>query len=320
MLKRTLLAAVAAGLMSAHGALAQAPIAISVLPTGAINNAQAQAMARVIQENAGVQVRLLTFNASSAIMGAANSNQAEFAFISNAEAGPAVRGQEAYEGAPMERLQMAATILPLVVGVFVRKDSGIETVDELRGRRFPTGWQGFPHGLYLSNALLATAGLSLDDVDGVPVSNLLRAADDVAQGRTVGSMFSVGAPKVAEVDSAVGGVRFLSLDDSPEALARMQSVRPEYHITRIEPAGHLVGVEGPTNMMRYFMVLLVNEGTPEDVVYNTVKALHENKPGLVSGHPSFGPMNFDDMAMQHPGIEHHPGAIRYFREAGLWQD
>src|SRR5690606_36664870 len=108
-------------------------------------------------------------------------------------------------------------------------------------------------GIPLANAMLATAGGSLDDVDPVPATNLLRAADDFKAGKTVGAQFAIGAPKVAEIDSALGGVRFLSFDNSPEALARMQAVRPEYHMVEQQPAPHLPGVIGPTTLMAYYL-------------------------------------------------------------------
>ena len=51
--------------------------------------------------------------------------------------------------------------------------------------------------------MLATAGLSLKDVDGVPTTNLLRAADDFKAGRLDATLFAIGAPKMAEVDAAI---------------------------------------------------------------------------------------------------------------------
>ncbi|MEJ8571984.1 TAXI family TRAP transporter solute-binding subunit [Microbaculum marinum] len=307
-----------AGLLSAT-AWAQ-PVAISTLPPGAINNVQAQAIAKVIQENSDLQMRVVTFNSPAAIMGAAQNAQAEFAFTSNDEAGTAVRGQDEHEGKPMSDLRLAASIFPFKVGIAVRKDSDIKSVADLKGKRFATGWQGFKQGIPLFNAMLATEGLSLDDADAVPATNLLRAADDFKAGKTDAFIFAVGAPKVAEIDSAVGGIRWLNLDDSPEAQERMAAVRPEYHVKEQKPLPHLVGVEGPTNLMEYYIVLLTNKDVSEDVVYEAVKALYNNKEGLVAGHPSFNAFTAEGMAVPQPGMEYHPGAIRFFKEAGIWKD
>jgi uncharacterized protein len=318
-----LISALAAGLASAAllaSAAHAAPVAISTLPPGAINNVQAQAVAKVVQENSDLQMRVVTFNSPAAIMGAAQNKQAEFAFTSNDEAGVALRGQDEHEGKPMSDLRVAASIFPFKVGIAVRADSDIKTVADLKGKRLATGWQGFKQGIPLFNAMLATEGLSLDDAEAVPATNLLRAADDFKAGKSDAFMFAVGAPKVAEIDSSVGGIRFLPLNDSPEAQARMGAVRPEYHVKEQKPLPHLVGVDGPTNLMEYYIVLLTNKDVDDEVVYKAVKALYENKDGLVAGHPSFNAFTQGGMADQHEDMEYHPGAVQFFKEVGIWKD
>src|SRR5215203_3424107 len=135
------------------GANAQT-VAIATLPPGAVNNVQAQAIAKVVQEHSDLQMRVVTFNAPGAIMGATQTGQAEFSFTSNDEAGVALEGLDEHAGKPMSDLRIAATVFPFKVGVFVRKDSGINSVADLKGKRFPVGWQGFLQGIPLSNAIL----------------------------------------------------------------------------------------------------------------------------------------------------------------------
>jgi TRAP transporter TAXI family solute receptor len=294
-------------------------VAISTLPPGAINNVQAQALARVVQDNAGLQMRVLTFNAAQAIVGAVQTRQAEFAFTSNDEVGVAVTGRDEYEGRRMGDLRMAATLLPFSVGIFVRADSDIRTVADLKGKRFATGWDGFRQGIALSNAVLASAGLSLNDVVGVPGTNLIRAADDFKAGKTDGAVFAVGAPKVAEINAAFP-VRFIPMDTSPAAVARVSAVREQYGVSVVNPSPALVGISEPTPLLAYNIVLVVHKDVSDDVVYRTVKALHAHKDALAAGHPSFGGMNPADMGKPQPGLTYHPGAVRFYREAGIWKD
>lgn len=292
-------------------------VSISTLPPGSINNVQTQAIAKVIQEETGIQMRVITFNSPAASMGAVQAGQAAFTFMSNDEVGIAVRGKDEHAGKPLDKLELAATVFPFKVGVLVRKDSGIESVADLKGKRFPIGWQGFPQGIALSNAILATAGLTLDDTDGVPTANLLRAADDFKAGRLDATIFAVGAPKMAEVDAAVG-IKFLNLDDSDEAKKAMAGVRPEYTVAGQKPLPHLNGVIGDTNLMQYAMTVGVGADVDEETVYKVVKALHENKDALVAAHPSFNAMNPADLAVQQPDVAYHPGAVRYYKEIGIW--
>ena len=294
-------------------------VAISTLPPGAINNVQAAAVAKVIQENSDLQMRLLTFNQPAAIIAAVQNKQAEFAYTSNEEAGDAFQGVRAYKGNEMKDLRVAFTVFPFRVGIIVRNNSDIKKVADMKGKRVGTGWTGFRQGIALWDGLLGNAGLSLKDVDPVPTTDLLRAADDFKAGKSDAFMFAVGGPKVAEANASIeGGVRFLSLDDSEESLKGMQAVREEYHLALQQPAPHLAGILGPTYLMEYYIVLLTNKDASDDLVYKVVKTVYANKAGLVAGHPSFSAFTQRGMDVQHERLTYHPGAIKFFKEVGIW--
>ncbi|HEY7609667.1 MAG TPA: TAXI family TRAP transporter solute-binding subunit [Alphaproteobacteria bacterium] len=301
------------------GGAAADPIAVSTLPPGAINHAQAQVIAKVIQDNSDLQTRVVSFNSPAAILGAVEAGQADMALSSSDESTVAFTGTEDYQGKAMKNLRVAFTIMPFAVGLIVKKDSPIKTVADLKGKRFGTGWQGFKQGIPLANAMLATAGLSLKDVEGVPVSTLLRAADDFKAGKTDAFQFAVGGPKVAEIHAAIGGVRFLSFDHSPEATKRMQAVRKAYRPVLVNPLPHYAGVEQPIWLMGYHILILTSAKAKDEVVYKAVKALHGKKAELVKGHPSFGAFTDAGMATQFDDLQYHPGAVKFFKEAGIWK-
>lgn len=326
MIKKFLRGAVAGAaasivLAATYGVPASAQtVAISTLPPGAINNVQAAAIAKAVQENSDLQMRLITFNSPAAIIGAAQNRQAEFAYTSNEEAGDAINGTNEYKGKAMADLRVAFTVFPFRVGIIVRNNSDIKTVADLKGKRIGTEWTGFRQGIALWNGLLGNAGLSLKDVDPVPTTDLLRAADDFKAGKSDAFMFAVGGPKVAEANAAIeGGVRFLPMDDSPAALKGMQAVRHEYHVALQQPAPHLAGVIGPTKLMEYYIVVLTNKSTPDDLVYKLVKTAHANKAAMVAGHPSFNNFTQEGMAVAHDRMEYHPAAIKFYKEVGIWK-
>jgi TRAP transporter TAXI family solute receptor len=312
--------ALAAAIVTSVGvgnAVAQT-VAISTLPPGAINNVQAAAIAKAVQEHSDLQMRLLTFNSPAAIIAAAQNKQAEFAYTSNEEAGDAFNGTNEYVGKAMKDLRVAFTVFPFRVGIIVRNNSDIKSVADMKGKRVGSGWTGFRQGIALWDGLLGNAGLSLKDTSPVPTTDLLRAADDFKAGRTDGFMFAVGGPKVAEINASIdGGVRFLNMDASPQALTGMQKVRKEYHVAPQQPAPNFPGIIGATNLMQYYIVLLTNKDTPDDLVYKVAKTAHANKPALVAGHPSFNGFTQQGMAAAHERLQYHPGALKFFKEAGI---
>ncbi len=310
---------VAAGFAMAASAAAAQPVSLSTLPPGAINNVQAQVVAKVLQQKGNLNVRVATFNSPSNILASVNTKRAEFAWTSNDEGGAAFRGTQEYKGKAMKNLRIAATIFHFNVGILVKNDGPVKTIQDLKKYPTATGWRGFTQGAIIFNAMLATAGMSLKDVKPSPTLNLITAANDLKSGKNMVTIFAVGAPKVAELNSALNGVRFLSLDNSPAALKRMQAIRKEYYMGTVKPAKHLPGIIGPTNLVQYHIVLVTHPGVKDDVVYKVVKTLHTNKAALAAGHPSFRATAPGNFGMDHGDLKYHPGAIKYLKEAGIWK-
>ena len=294
-------------------------VAIATLQVGAINNLQAQIIAKVVQGHTDLQVRVIPMGGTSATLASLNAKAAEFSTgdISNMREG--VEGGHGFSR-KLPGLRVVLTYNMLILGVMVRHESNIKTLADLKGKRFPTGWPEFPNALPLIAATFATAGYTIDDMSPVPASGLIPAANDFKAGKTDATMFAVVAPKVRELHSAIrGGIRILSIDETPAALAAMKKVRQDYRIITVKPGPAFPGVRGPTNLLATPSVVTAGAHVSDEVVYKLVKAMAENKPELVKGHPSFRPFNPKrGMALKHPGLLHHPGAIKYYKEKGIW--
>jgi uncharacterized protein len=99
----------------------------------------------------------------------------------------------------------------------------------------------------------------------------------------------------------------------------MKKVRTEYYYTTVKPAPHIAGFEQPGKAQTIDVVVGVGSHVPDEVVHQFVKAMRENKKGLVEGHPNFN--RFDETAAGkgQPTLPHHPGAVKYFKEVGIWK-
>src|SRR3982074_2612149 len=87
-------------------------------------------------------------------------------------------------------LRVIGSIYTLRIGFFSRKDSGIVTVADLKGKRVPAGYSAMRTLDKNSLAMLATAGLTLGDIKPVMVPNVLRGADDFVAVANDTFMFS----------------------------------------------------------------------------------------------------------------------------------
>jgi ABC-type nitrate/sulfonate/bicarbonate transport system substrate-binding protein len=88
-------------------------------------------------------------------------------------------------------------VYTLKTGFWVRKDSGMQTVADLKGKRVTMGYSAMRALDPMSRAHLATGGLTEADIKPVLVPNVMRSADDFASGAADMFMFAFGAPRCA---------------------------------------------------------------------------------------------------------------------------
>ena len=306
------------GILIGGAAVAQT-VGFATLPPGAINNITTQVIAKVVQQNTKLKIRVLPFRGTQAMQTAVNNRQAEFGITEVASMTSGLNGEAEFKGRPLTNLRVAFRIRTLSIGVFVRKDSPIKTIADIKGKKYSSQWSAFPNAIPLSNAIFGTAGFTLKDIEGVPATNIIRAADDFKAGKTDVGFFAVGAPKVAEVNSAVGGIRFISIKKTPETLAKMRSIRPDYFINTVKPSPINAGIAKPTNVLGVDVLVDVGTHVKDDVVFEFLNAVFSNKAQLVKGHPLFRAFIPKKMARQYKVARYHPGAIKFYKSKGIWK-
>src|SRR5256714_839132 len=307
----------AAAFASAAGAQS---VSFATLPPGSILHAQASVIAKVVQDHSTLQVQVNGYDGDAPILDAVNTQKADFLLLDVGEVADAYKGQGDWKGQPMPNLRSAITLYGTQMAFWVKKDSGIDSIAALKGKRVPSEWAQQTGVLPHTTALLSAGGISYRDVVKVPEMNVVRAADDFKAGRLDLLFFAVGAPKVAEVAAAVGGLRLLPMNAFPDSEARMKKVRPEYYFSTVKPAPHIAGIDKPSPVQTIDVVVGVGAHVSDDVVYQFVKAMRENKKDLVAGHPNFNQFDEAQAGKAQPSLPHHPGAIKYFQEVRIWRD
>jgi TRAP transporter TAXI family solute receptor len=313
-------AAMLAVALSAGAALAQSgPVAIGTLPQGSLGYSIASGVAQVAADKGGVNARAVGQGGSSVYIPALDRGEIAFATSNAFEAVFAVQGTGNFDGTPNENIRVAAMLQPFNVGIMVAKDSDIRSLEDLKGRPFPVGYARQRLVGVMQEAVFEAAGINPEDLDGVPVPNFVEGAKLLAQGAVAGVMLAPGSGVVRQTNAQVP-VRFISVIEGDEAAARVAQLLPGSYVGRVEPVERLPEIEEPVDLVGYQYTLITHADADEDMVYNVVKALYENKPALVETHGSFRGFNPDDMANQVEGAPFHPGAIRFYREAGIWKE
>jgi TRAP transporter TAXI family solute receptor len=275
-----------------------------------------RALAAAISENGMVQLRPQELANTADYMPLVNAGELEFGISNVVQLFYAVNGEGMSEGRPLPDLKMVATLMPFRTGYIVRDDSDITGVADLAGKRAPVFADG-ALGDFVTRAYLSTEGLSPDDVQGVQVPNFPRMWNSFAEGSTDVTIVVVGAANSREFDASFG-INYLSFNDSPEALAAMREYLPQSYLQTLDADAGIPGIDAPTNVMVYDYTFFAAASTPDDMVYNVLKALYDATDGLVeTGGPVWRGFSTDVMSKD-VGVAYHPGAIKFYEENGMW--
>src|SRR5262249_57488238 len=91
-------------------------------------------------------------------------------------------------------IRIIGPIYTLKTGFWVRKDSNMRTVADLRGKRVTMGYSAMRALEPMSRAILATGGLTESDIKPVLVPNVVRSADDFVGRAAHIFMFAFAPP------------------------------------------------------------------------------------------------------------------------------
>ena len=307
------IAVLTAGLTIANQAMAQ-QVGIGTMGQGTLGYSMGASIAKVLSDN-NIGALVQPNSGTSAYLPLLQAGELDLGIANIAEVTEAVAGEGSFAGRKLDKLRVVAPLFPFKVGVFVKDSSPIKTIADLKGQSLTYGFTAQVTLNRVLNGILATGGLTEKDIKPVMVPNVVRGADDFASSKADAAFFAIGSGKVSEVDASVGGVRFLPVADTPEALAALKKILPEGYITTVQPNGKIAGIKAPTPSVAYDYVLVAGAHVPDAVIAQVVKTLHANKAGLAAGLGAFN--EFDPNAM-HKDIpaEYHAGALAAFKELG----
>jgi TRAP transporter TAXI family solute receptor len=310
--------ALAAALVLGSGAALAQTVGMATSPAGSLYHTQGSAMAPILKDKSNIEVRIQPFTSPNIHLPAINAGQIEFGLANIYEVSQAVDGLDFYKGKKNDKLRLVTITGPLRSAIFVKKDSPIKNLADLKGQRVTWGYTQQNTISAQIQSYFEAAGLSEKDITPVLVPAVVRGADDFAAGKADAFLFAVGSAKVTEVDAAVGGVRALSLPDSPATQAAFKKHFPPAYVQVVNPAPGLAGIVAPTGIMTYDAVMVTHAGAPDGVVYKMTKTLHENAEAVAKSSPTLRGYNAGSMAKKTDLAEYHPGAIKYYKEKGLW--
>jgi len=198
--------------------------------------------------------------------------------------------------------------------LLARRDSGIEKLDDLKGKRVNIGR---PYSDDRRNVELVLGAKKWTLKDFLLVDELSQADQRLAFCHDrVQAMFYVGSHPNDDIIQTVKLCDATLINISGAEIDEIVSSKPYLTHATIEP-GTYAGITKPVKTFGSTVTLVSSADVSEELVYNFVKAIFENLADLKKSHTVF--RNLDPAQMVQNGLTapYHPGAMRYFREKGL---
>jgi len=226
----------------------------------------------------------------------------------------AVRGEGDWDQAYDVRSVM--TLAPNVALFITLADSEVETIADLAGRRAFVGPAGAGFE-YFVRPIVEAHGIGYDEIE--VLHGTQAGAVDMLSDGSAAAAFLGGAVPTASITQAAASqdIRFVPFDG--EARARLIEEYPFFRPATI-PAGTYRGQDEDFQGLDVgSMHLITAADADEELVYRITKVLYENRDAVTERHPAGNAINPENV-VRRTGTGFHPGAVRYYREIGIWAD
>lgn len=274
-----------------------------------------QELANIFVENIDVE----GFNVSAVETGASVDNLVQIArgelqlgIAQNNTAQQAVAGEGEFEGAAVRNAGFMGQLYPEAISIITLESTGIESVEDLAGKRVAIGPPG---GATRNAAELVLGAYGIEEGDYQAFEEDFGTAQTKLQdGNLDASIEVVGVPSasISQLQATTGEVRLIPLSSEAQQQIEQESGYRAYEI----PADSYEFLDGPLPSVSAFATMFgsTTQISP-DLGYEITKTMYEQADQLTLAQKQFIKV---ESALEGRGdLPLHPGAERYFEEEGV---
>ena len=200
--------------------------------------------------------------------------------------------------------------------IVTRKNSGINSIKDMAGKRVSTAEPGSATETLAVDILMA-AGLDPNKDIRRQRVNLTDSIDAISDGRCDALIYQagIGVPSIVEITTTSDSAVLVAIEDEViDNLTKMHS----YYIGTIIPKG-TYGNDADLKTIGAVNHLLCRSDLEEEVAYKIVSTLFEHRDDWANAHSSCKEQTLETATMG-ASVPVHPGAIKYYKEKGVWKD
>lgn len=261
------------------------------------------------------------------IEGARTQVQATKASVENLNLLQAGRGEiaftlgdslkEAWEGnteagfpGKLDKLRGIAAIYPNYVQIVASKESGVTTLEELKGKSLSVGAPASGTELN-ARAIFEAAGLSYEDLGKIEYLPFAESVELIKNRQLDATLQSAGLG-VASIRDLATSLPINVVAVAPEIVEQIGAP----FMSATIPAGTYEGQSEDVATAAVGNFLVTHDGVSEETAYQMTKLLFENLDQMAASHAAARAIDVNK-ALDGMPVPLHPGAERYYREAGI---
>tara|TARA_R110002020_G_scaffold316999_1_gene532692 strand:- start:68078 stop:69235 length:1158 start_codon:yes stop_codon:yes gene_type:complete len=190
---------------------------------------------------------------------------------------------------------------------------------DIKGMRVAS-FKGAPALNVNTTAWLAYAGLTWDDVEAVEFGGFGAAWKALVEGGVDAAFSATNAGGCYEMAASPRGLIWMPFDPADDAaFKRLTDIAPYYVKVHATTGANLDGTDGADMAAFPYPILINYESGDADLTYNMTKAMFELLPLYAGKAPGI-----DGWALKYQALDwvipYHDGAIRFYKEAGVWTE
>jgi TRAP transporter TAXI family solute receptor len=243
--------------------------------------------------------------------------KADIAFTFGDTLDDALRGRAAFTRSPV-RARTLANLYPSYTQIATLESENINRVIDLRGKVVSIGSPGSGTEV-MAVRLLKAAGLDVKR-DLHPQGLSVNASVDALKDGKIDAFFWTGGiPTASLLDlTSTMGLRPKLLPNDDLLPALQAAYGPSLYFRRVVPRGTYPGLTLDVGVVAVANLLVVDERMSDDIAYDLTRVLFEKQSDLAAVHPEGAKLTLET-AIEGSPAPYHPGAIRYYRERGVWK-
>jgi len=211
-------------------------------------------------------------------------------------------------------LRAVFSVHPEPFTVVARADSGVKKFQDLKGKRVNIGNPGSGQRGTME-VLMGALGWTNADFK---LASELKAAEQsraLCDNKIDAMVYTVGHP-AGSIKEATTSCDSVLVEVSGPEVDKLVGDNDYYRKATI-PGGMYRGSDKDVMTFGVGATFVTSTKVPDDVVYQVVKAVFENFDSFKKLHPAFGVLKKEEMIKDGLSAPLHPGAARYYKEAGL---